>query len=103
MIEKITLYSGTLLILLGFITGILSGFFGVGGCFILTPLLNVLGLPMANAVGTSLFFAVIVSLLGGIKHYLIGNVLISISIIMYYGFVQLCWYTVFPTLSALSG
>lgn len=71
-----------LLLLLGFIIGILSGFFGVGGCFILTPLLNILGLPMAFAVGTGLFFAVIVSLLGGIKHYLAGNALVKISIIM---------------------
>jgi len=63
--------------------GILSGFFGVGGCFILTPLLkNILGLPMASAVGTGLFFAVIVSSLGGIKHYLAGNALIKVSIIM---------------------
>jgi len=79
---QISIYSGLLFILLGFNTGILSGFFGVGGCFILTPLLNILGLPMANAVGTGLFFAVIVSSLGGVKHYFAGNTLIKVSIIM---------------------
>jgi len=37
---------------------------------------------MVSAVGTGLFFAVIVSSLGGIKHYLAGNVLIRVSLIM---------------------
>lgn len=82
MFNEISLLTGLLLIMLGFNTGILSGFFGVGGCFILTPLLNILGLPMAQAVGTGLFFAVIVSSLGGFKHYLAGNALIKVSIIM---------------------
>lgn len=40
--------------LLGFSVGILTGFFGAGGGFILTPVLNIfLGLPMNIAVGTS--------------------------------------------------
>jgi uncharacterized membrane protein YfcA len=39
---------------LGFSVGILTGFFGAGGGFILTPVLNIfLGLPMNMAVGTS--------------------------------------------------
>jgi len=82
MLYQISIISSLLLILIGFNTGILSGFFGVGGCFILTPLLNILGLPMAQAVGTGLFFAVIVSSLGGIKHYQAGNALIKVSFIM---------------------
>ena len=83
MFNRISIYTGILFILLEFNVGILSGFFGVGGCFILSPLLNILGLPMAHAVGTGLFFAVIVSSLGGIKHYLAGNALIKVSILMY--------------------
>ena len=82
MFHQISVYTGLFFILLGFNVGILSGFFGVGGCFILTPLLNILGLPMAHAVGTGLFFAVIVSSLGGIKHYLAGNALIKVSLVM---------------------
>ena len=82
MFHQISIYTGLLFILLGFNVGILSGFFGVGGCFILTPLLNILGLPMAQAVGTGIFFAVIVSSLGGIKHYLAGNALIKVSLVM---------------------
>jgi len=82
MFNQITFFTGLLFVLLGFNTGILSGFFGVGGCFILTPLLNILGLPMAQAVGTGLFFALIVSSWAGIKHYLAGNTLIKISVII---------------------
>ena len=82
MFDLTSIYTWILLILLGFNIGILSGFFGVGGCFILTPLLNIMGLPMVNAVGTGLFFAVIVSSLGGIKHYLAGNAIIKVSLIM---------------------
>jgi uncharacterized membrane protein YfcA len=41
-------------IILGFSAGILTGFFGAGGGFILTPALNIfLGIPMNIAVGTS--------------------------------------------------
>lgn len=41
-------------ILLGFLLGFMTGLFGAGGGFILTPVLNIfLGLPMNIAVGTS--------------------------------------------------
>ena len=40
----------------GLAVGVLTGFFGVGGCFLIVPaLVLVLGLPMRAAVGTSLF------------------------------------------------
>ena len=43
-------------ILLGFTVGILTGFFGAGGGFIVTPALNIfLGFEMNMAVGTSAF------------------------------------------------
>ncbi|MEJ1992211.1 MAG: sulfite exporter TauE/SafE family protein [Maritimibacter sp.] len=41
-----------LLFSLGLIVGVLSGLFGVGGGFILTPLLFMIGIPSAVAVGT---------------------------------------------------
>ncbi|MCX6985697.1 MAG: sulfite exporter TauE/SafE family protein [Lentisphaerae bacterium] len=41
-------------ILLGFLMGFMTGLFGAGGGFILTPVLNIfMGLPMNIAVGTS--------------------------------------------------
>ena len=41
-----------LLLTMGFAIGFLSGMFGVGGGFILTPMLIFLGVPPAVAVGT---------------------------------------------------
>jgi len=74
------------LIFIGFNISVLSDFFGVEGSFIITPLLNILGFPMINAVGTGLTFPVIVSSFGGIRHYLAGNTIIKISLIV--GFIS---------------
>ena len=43
-----------LLLALGFAAGMLGGFFGVGGAWLITPTLNIFGLPMASAIGTDL-------------------------------------------------
>lgn len=43
-----------LLILLGFCVGVIGGFFGVGGGWIITPALNIFGFHMAYAIGTGL-------------------------------------------------
>ncbi|MBI2939058.1 MAG: sulfite exporter TauE/SafE family protein [Chloroflexi bacterium] len=63
-----------LLVLLGLIVGVLSGFFGVGGGFLSTPALNVLGLPIAFAVGSGLPFTLGTSTLGAMRHRRLGNV-----------------------------
>ena len=42
------------IILLGAVIGFLSGLFGVGGGFLLTPMLSIFGVPMHIAVGSSL-------------------------------------------------
>jgi len=40
----------------GFVVGLLSGFFGIGGGFLIVPgLMFATGMPLLNAVGTSLF------------------------------------------------
>ena len=41
-----------LIVLIGVIVGGLSGLFGVGGGFLMTPLLIFLGIPPTVAVGT---------------------------------------------------
>jgi len=82
MLNFNSIFDHVFLIFVGFNIGILSGFFGIGGCFILTPLLNILGLPITNAIGTGLAFSVIVSSFGGIKHYLAGNTIIKISLLV---------------------
>lgn len=64
-----------ILTLFGFAVGILSGLFGVGGGFIMTPLLNVLfGVPYNVAVGSCLSFTVGTSTTGVMRHWRLGNV-----------------------------
>lgn len=49
----------------GILTGVLSGLFGVGGGFVIVPALVLLsGMPMRQAVGTSLMVIALVSLSG---------------------------------------
>jgi uncharacterized membrane protein YfcA len=79
---EFNLLNAIFLLFLGFCCGILSGFFGVGGAFILTPLLNILGLPMVNAVATGMSFTVISSMYGGIKHLIAKNILVKISLVV---------------------
>ncbi len=43
-----------LLILIGFCVGVIGGFFGVGGGWLVTPALNIFGFHMAFAIGTGL-------------------------------------------------
>jgi uncharacterized membrane protein YfcA len=58
-----------LLLLMGFAIGFLSGMFGVGGGFILTPMLIFLGVPPAVAVGTSASQVVAASVSGAVAHW----------------------------------
>jgi uncharacterized membrane protein YfcA len=63
------------LLLLGLVIGTLSGFFGVGGGFLLTPLLAaVFGIPMPVAVGSSLAQIAGTGVSGVIRHRGLGNV-----------------------------
>ena len=79
---EMNLFNGLILLALGFCCGVLSGFFGVGGAFIITPFLNILGLPMINAVATGISFTVFSSLVGGIKHYFQRNILPKVGLIV---------------------
>jgi uncharacterized membrane protein YfcA len=55
---------------IGLIVGLLSGFFGVGGGFVIVPTLSlILGFPMRAAIGTSLLIIALTSL-GGIAGHL---------------------------------
>jgi uncharacterized membrane protein YfcA len=69
-----------LLLLLGFIVGVLTGFFGVGGNFLLTPVLNILGLHMVYAIGTGFFALVGKTLFATMRHQKLGNVDIRLGI-----------------------
>ncbi len=63
-----------LLLGMGFAIGFLSGMFGVGGGFILTPLLIFLGVPPAVAVGTSASQVVAASVSGAVGHWRRNNI-----------------------------
>lgn len=63
-----------LLLGLGFGVGLLSGMFGVGGGFIMTPMLILLGVKPIVAVGTGAAQVVASSVSGTMRHWQMGNV-----------------------------
>jgi uncharacterized membrane protein YfcA len=60
--------------------GVLGGFTGVGGGFVVTPALIILGVPADLAVGTSLFWVFLNSLAGSIIHRNRGNADVKLGI-----------------------
>lgn len=68
---------------IGFATGILAGFIGVGGGFIMVPsLVYLIGLPSFMAVGTDMFQIIFSAAYGCIRHSMSGNVIIFAAFIM---------------------
>jgi len=74
-----------LLLGLGGVVGFLSGLFGVGGGFLLTPLLILMGMPPAVAVGTSANQIVASSVSGVLSHWRRGNVDLPMGIVLLIG------------------
>lgn len=70
---------------LGAAVGFLSGLFGVGGGFLLTPLLIFLGIPPAVAVGTGAAHIVASSVSGAVTQYRRNNVDIKMGLVMLAG------------------
>lgn len=68
------------LFLLGLIVGVLTGFFGVGGGFLLTPTLNILGFQMVHAIGTGFSAIAGNTLIGAVRHHKLGNVDLKLGI-----------------------
>ena len=73
------------LILLGFTVGVIGGFFGVGGAFMVTPALNVFGFPMAYAIGTDMAHMAGKSIVATAKHRKYGNVDMRLGLLMIIG------------------
>lgn len=62
-------------VIVGVIAGFLSGFIGVGGGFIIIPLLTIVfGLDMKHAAGTSLVSVFILAIPGAIAHGMLGEI-----------------------------
>lgn len=75
------------LIILGLGVGIIGGFFGMGGGWMVTPGLNILGFPMAFAIGTDIAQMAGPSLISTLRHSRFGNVDYRLGLIMVVGTV----------------
>ena len=70
------------LVLIGLIVGILSSVSGLGGGFMVVPLLIFLGREAKLAVGTSFVFILVVAISSIFAHYRLGNVDLKTGLIL---------------------
>jgi hypothetical protein len=80
-------FNALILISIGFSVGVLGGFFGVGGAWVVTPALNIFGFPMAYAIGTDLAHVFGKSIVATAKHRKMGNVDMKLGFISIIGSV----------------
>ncbi|SHF87199.1 hypothetical protein SAMN02745206_02812 [Desulfacinum infernum DSM 9756] len=73
------------LVLIGFAVGVIGGFFGMGGAWMVTPGLNILGFPMAFAIGTDIAHIAGKSMVSTMRHSKFGNVDYKLGIVMLVG------------------
>src|SRR5437868_8097565 len=73
------------LAVVGFLIGILGGFFGVGGSFIAGPALRLMGIDWNFAVGTDLAHIVGKSVVAAKRHRALGNVDLKLGLLMAIG------------------
>ncbi len=66
---------------IGVVTGLYSGFLGVGGGFVVVPaLVRFLGFDAKRAVGTSLIAVLLLAVPGTVTHYLLGHIDVPIAL-----------------------
>lgn len=82
--QFISLDAGSIifLVVLGFLGGLISGFIGSGGAFVLTPGMMSLGVPAAVAVATNMCHKFPKALVGAYKRWKYGQVDIKLGLIM---------------------
>jgi uncharacterized membrane protein YfcA len=73
------------LVLIGYSVGVIGGFFGMGGAWMVTPGLNILGFPMAFAIGTDIAHIAGKSMISTIRHSKFGNVDYKLGVVMLIG------------------
>lgn len=73
------------LVIIGFLVGILGGFFGVGGGFIAGPFMFWIGVPMNFVVGTDLAHMTGKSIVAFKRHRALGHVDIKLGVVMSLG------------------
>jgi uncharacterized membrane protein YfcA len=83
----IAVHSAPILLLLGLggLVGFLSGLFGVGGGFLLTPLLIMIGIPPTVAAASDSNQIVAASVSGTYAHYRLGNVDFKMGLLLLAG------------------
>ena len=75
------------MVLIGFSVGVIGGFFGMGGAWMVTPGLNILGFPMAFAIGTDMAHMAGKSMISTMRHAKFGNVDYKLGLTMIVGTV----------------
>jgi uncharacterized membrane protein YfcA len=71
----------------GFVVGVLGGFFGVGGGFLAGPLMFLAGVPMNFVIGTDLAHMTGKSIVAARRHRVLGHVDIKLGLLMVLGTV----------------
>jgi uncharacterized membrane protein YfcA len=72
---------------IGFLVGLLGGFFGVGGGFLAGPMMFLMGVPMNFVVGTDLAHMTGKSIVAARRHRVLGHVDIKLGLLMVAGTV----------------
>ncbi|HRH80959.1 MAG TPA: sulfite exporter TauE/SafE family protein [Thiobacillaceae bacterium] len=78
----INVYTALALFVVGFIGGMVSGFIGSGGAFVLTPAMMTLGVPGIVAVASNICHKFPKSLVGAMKRHKYGQVDVKLGVIM---------------------
>src|SRR5574340_1758900 len=79
---EITPLTAVLLILVGFVGGMVSGFIGSGGAFVLTPAMMTLGAPGIVAVASNICHKFPKALVGAVKRNKYGQVDVKLGLIL---------------------
>ncbi len=79
-VELLVLFVG-----FGFMVGVFFGFFGMGGSFLVTPALLILGYPAPVAIGSSMAFVFGTAIIATMKHADVGNVDYRLGALMFVG------------------
>ena len=69
----------------GFMVGVFFGFFGMGGSFLVTPALLILGYPAPVAIGSSMAFVFGTAVIATLKHHDAGHVDYRLGALMFVG------------------
>ena len=77
--------NAAMLLAMGLAVGVLSGLFGIGGGFIVTPMLIFLGVPAPIAVGTGAAQVAASSVSGSVSHWVRKTVDVKMAVILLAG------------------